>query len=137
MKMQTPPSTEISRKKKVQLIKAQQGELDAVIVYRKLAEAADDKNSKKTFLRIAADEGKHASILKKYTHETLQAKNFKAIVVSSLYKILGSQFTLQLLEKGELKAVEGYSQLVAEFPNLGEIIRDEALHANLLKKMHN
>ncbi|SDG66983.1 ferritin family protein [Desulfosporosinus hippei] len=133
--MQTPPSTEIPTNKKVQLIKAQQGELDAVMVYRRLAEAVDDKNSKKTFLRIAADEGKHASILKKYTNETLQASNFKAIVVTNLYKILGSRFTLKLLEKGELKAVEGYSQLVADFPSIGDIIRDEALHANLLKKM--
>jgi len=57
--MPSQSSTEISKEKKVQLIKAQQGELDAVIVYRRLAEAIKDIKIEKVLLRIAADEGKH------------------------------------------------------------------------------
>ena len=62
--MQTQSSKEISNEKKIQLIKAQQGELDAVIVYRRLAEAIKDINTKKVLLRIGADEGKHANLIK-------------------------------------------------------------------------
>ncbi len=135
--MKTKSSTERMNEKKVQLIKAQQGELDAVILYRRLAEVVKNTKDKELFLRIAADEGKHASILKKYTGETLKASNFKALVVITLYKVLGLKFILKLLEKGELKAIEGYSLLVEEFPaiEIEEIIRDEALHATLINKI--
>ena len=133
--MKNESSTERMNEKKVQLVKAQQGELDAVILYRRLAKAVKNAKDKELFLRIAADEGKHASILKKYTGETLKASNFKALVVITLYKVLGLKFTLNLLEKGELKATEGYSLLVKEFPNIEEIIRDEALHATLINKI--
>jgi len=135
--MKTESSTERMNEKKVQLIKAQQGELDAVIVYRRLAKVVKNAKDKELFLRIAADEGKHASILKKYTGETLKASNFKALVVITLYKVLGLKFILKLLVKGELKASEGYSILVEEFPTIEEIIRDEALHATLMNKKIN
>ena len=135
--MKNESSTERMNEKKVQLIKAQQGELDAVILYRRLAEVVKNTKDKELFLRIAADEGKHASILKKYTGETLKASNFKALVVITLYKVLGLKFILKLLEKGELKATEGYSLLVEEFPTIKEIIRDEALHATLISKILN
>lgn len=48
---------EISEKERKQLIKSQQGELDAVILYRRLAEMIEDRNKKETLLRVAADEG--------------------------------------------------------------------------------
>ena len=133
--MQRQSPTKISNEKKGLLIKAQQGELDAVIVYRRLAEAMKEIKNEKILLRIAADEGKHAGILRKYTGATLRASKFKASVVIAMYKVLGFKFTLRVLEKGELKAVKAYSLLVAEFPKLDRIISDEALHADLIKNM--
>lgn len=134
--MPSQSSTEISKEKKVQLIKAQQGELDAVIVYRRLAEAMKDIKIEKVLLRIAVDEGKHAGILRKYTGATLKASKFKALVVMTMYRTLGFKFTLKVLEKGELKAVKGYSLLVDDFPKIDKIISDEALHADLIKNMY-
>ena len=133
--MQSQLPVKISDEKKKLLIKAQQGELDAVIVYRRLAEAMTEIKKEKVLLRIAADEGKHAGILRKYTGEALRASKFKALVVLAMYRVLGFKFTLRVLEKGELKAVKSYSLLVAEFPKLDRIISDEALHANLIKNM--
>ena len=133
--MQSQSSTKISNEKKVQLIKAQQGELDAVIVYRRLAEAMKEFKNEKVLLRIAADEGKHAGILRKYTGATLRASKFKASVVIVMYRTLGLKFTLNVLRKGELKAVKGYALLVEEFPKLDRIISDEAMHADLIKNM--
>ena len=133
--MPSQSSTKISKEQKAQLIKAQQGELDAVIVYRRLAEAMNDSKLEKVLLRIAADEGKHAGILKKYTGETLRATKAKALLVMFMYRILGFKFIRKMLAKGELKAVKGYALLVADFPKIDKIVSDEALHADLLNNM--
>jgi rubrerythrin len=133
--MKTQGHIEITNKEKEQLIKAQQGELDAVILYRKLSETVRKTNVKETLLKIAADEGKHAGILRKYTGEDLKPKNFKALIVTSIYKVFGLKFTFKLLEKGELKAAKEYATLVEKFPNIKQIIRDEELHGNLMGKL--
>jgi len=54
----------------------------------------------------------------------------------TMYRTLGFKFTLKVLEKGELKAVKGYSLLVDDFPKIDKIISDEALHADLIKNMY-
>lgn len=133
--MQNSASTKISKEQKEQLIKAQQGELNAVLVYRRLAEAMKDLKIKKVLLRIAADEGKHAGILRQYTGATLKARKSTALVVMMIYRVLGLKFTLNTLEKGELKAVKGYALLVEDFPKINKIMTDEAIHAELIKSM--
>ena len=42
------------------LRKAQQGELDAVLMYQALADTVRDTNDAETFKRLAAEEGHHA-----------------------------------------------------------------------------
>lgn len=122
--------TDIERKK---LLKAQQGELDAVLLYKKLAALMKDEDKRKKLLKVAADEGKHASIIKQYTNETLSPKPGKARLIAMLYKVLGEKFTMNLLAKGELKSIDSYSTLVGEFPRIQEIINDEALHADIAR----
>jgi len=129
------PSTNISKEQKAQLIKAQQGELDAVIVYRRLAEAMNDSKIEKVLLRIAADEGKHAGILRKYTGETLRATKSKSLWVMIMYRTLGLKFVLKMLANGEQKAAKRYTLLVGDFPKIDRIMRDEAVHADLLNTM--
>lgn len=115
------------------LLKAQQGELDAVILYRKLAEISKDKSMKEEFLKVAADEGNHAAILRGYTGAALKPKSAKANFVSLMYKVLGSNFTMNLLAKGELKSIDKYNPLVQGFPNIKKIIKDEAKHAEITR----
>lgn len=122
-------------KMKVQLMKAQQGEMDAVILYRKLADLVDDAEKKKDLFKIAADEGKHAAILRRYTGEVLRAKEGKAFIVTVMYKLFGLNFVLKLLSRGEFKAAKEYSLFAKDFPNIKEIIQDEALHGELMRSM--
>ena len=135
--METKPYKEITKTEKEKFIKAQQGELDAVILYLKLAETMREIKNKEIFLKIAADEGKHAGILKKYTGENLKPKNFKAFIVVSIYKIFGLKFTIKMLAEGEFKATREYYSLVEKFPNIQEILKDEELHGKLIKDMIN
>lgn len=123
----------MTSKQKGKLLKAQQGELDGVIIYRKLAEIVKDKDIKDKFLKIAADEGKHAAILKAYTGEVLKPKSIKAKIVITIYKALGNNFTLNLLANGELKAAKNYNELAQDFPNIQKIIKDEKKHAEIAR----
>lgn len=120
-------------KQKKKLLKAQQGELDAVILYKKLASIVENENSKNKLLKIASDEGKHASILKEYTKEILKPKPVKAYFVFLLYKVLGHNYVCTMLEKGELKSIEKYKSLVEDFPNIQIIIKDEKIHSEIVK----
>jgi len=113
------------------LIKAQQGELDAVLMYQSLAKLAKNPNVKEKFMQIAADEGKHASILRTYTGKTLKPKNTNAIIVSCIYKTLGHSLTCKLISKGEMNAIPNYQKMLADFPKVKEIMDDELRHANI------
>jgi rubrerythrin len=133
--MKTETYINIKDSERKQLIKSQQGELDAVILYRMLAEKMKDSKNKEIFLKIAADEGKHAGILRKYTGENLKPKNFKATLVNCIYKVFGLKFTLKILSEGEFKAAKEYFKLVERFPNIKEILNDEETHGNLMKNI--
>ena len=60
--------TENQRRK---LIKAQQSELDGVETYLMLADIVNNEADKEAFKKLAADEGRHASVFKLYTGENI------------------------------------------------------------------
>ena len=117
--------------KKKSLLKAQQGELDAVILYQALAKLAKNSNVKEKFTQIAADEGKHAAILRSYTGENLKPKNTNALIVSFIYKTFGHSLTCKLLSRGEMNAIPNYQKMLGDFPKVKEIMDDELRHANI------
>ena len=53
------------------LLKAQQGELDAVLMYNALADVVKDKNDAEIFRKLASEEGRHASVFRNLTNQTL------------------------------------------------------------------
>jgi vacuolar iron transporter family protein len=115
--------------------KAQQNELDAVELYKILAEKISETQFRNTFLSMAADEEKHAAFFKDYTKIVLTPKKNKARLVLFLYQILGLNGTLEILEKGELKAAEKYSSLQKRIPELQDLIQDEIRHSKTLRKL--
>ena len=56
------------------LLRAQQGELDAVLMYNALADAVKDKNDAQTFRQLASEEGHHAAVFRNITNQTLNRK---------------------------------------------------------------
>ncbi|MDO5293467.1 MAG: ferritin family protein [bacterium] len=121
----------MTTKSRKMLLKAQQGELDAVILYKRLSDAIKDPEYKEIFKKVAADEGRHASILKEYTNQVLKPKSLKAHMVLFIYRVCGAKVTMRLLAKGEMDSIPGYLKLVQEFPNISSIIEDEARHAKI------
>lgn len=115
-----------------QLLQSQQGELDAVLLYRQLSLLVKTDSLKSQLLSVAADEGHHAAILKEYTGKILTPKTTKAKLITTLYKILGQRITFTLMSKGEQNAVLPYERLLKQYPNIQQIIQDEIRHARIL-----
>lgn len=82
---------------RVLLIKAQQKELDVVLMYRGLANLAKDEPTRKTLLRCAADEGKHAAMLKTLTGVNLTPSHtLYRRILDSLYAIVMDKLSQRL-----------------------------------------
>ena len=85
---------EITEEKMNILIESQQGELDGVETYLRMAEAVSNQTDAETFKRLAADEGRHASVFKKYTNKVLSPNTKQANMVVILYRLLGKRIMI-------------------------------------------
>ena len=63
------------------LIKSQQGELNGVETYLMLAKVVKSKEEAEKLKVLAADEGRHASVFKKYTGVKLKPKKHRAVLL--------------------------------------------------------
>ena len=50
-----------------ELLSSQQGELDAVLMYQRLAKVVKTDKEREAFLQLAKEEGRHASVFHGYT----------------------------------------------------------------------
>ena len=68
---------ELTKKETEALLKSQQGELDAVLMYQALAIAAKDPKDTEVFRTLAAEEGRHAAVFYALTNRKLKPKRRK------------------------------------------------------------
>ena len=112
------------------LLKAQQGELDAVLMYNALAGAVKDKTDAETFRRLAAEEGRHASVFKNLTNQTLKPKKTLATLVPVLYRLLGRKRLYPIIARFEYGAADTYGPVAAAFPEVQSVKADEKRHGD-------
>ena len=112
------------------LLKAQQGELDAVLMYNALAKVVKDENEAETFRCLAAEEGRHAAVFKNLTNQTPQPKKTLATLVPILYHLLGSKRLYPIIAKFEYGAVNTYEPVAASFPEVQSVKDDEKRHGD-------
>ena len=111
------------------LLKSQQGELDAVLMYQALAEVVKDTKDADTFRKLAAEEGHHAAVFHGLTNENLKPKKTLAILMPILYKIIGKKRLYPLIVKGEY-AAENYAPVAEKFPVIESVRKDETRHGD-------
>lgn len=126
---------EVSKGQLKILDKAQQGEIDAVYMYRKLADIVKDEKDKKVFLRLADDELRHADFFASYTNKNLKPIPTKAIIVKIIYIIFGKKRLYPIIAKGEYQAADKYKILVDIFPNIRVIMEDEIHHGDAVMSL--
>ena len=117
------------------LRKAQQGELDAVLMYQALADTVRDKADQETFRRLAAEEGRHAAVFKALTHETLRPKKNLATFLPLLYRLLGRKRLYPLIAKGEYAAAKTYAPVVEDIPEVQSVKDDETRHGDTVMNL--
>ena len=125
-----PSDAGISKGQMKALLKAQQGEEDAVLMYQKLASAVRDEKDRKAFLRLADDEARHAGVFQAYTGRSVKADPAKSILIPMLYKTIGGEKLYPIIAKGEYDAADKYKGIVADFPEAETVMKDEIHHGD-------
>lgn len=109
---------------------AQQGEVDVVLMYERLAEVVTDEEDRKAFERLADDEARHAAVFQKYTKLDLIPKKTKAIMVPAMYKTIGKEKLYPIIAKGEYDAADKYRKIIEDFPDAEAVMNDENHHGD-------
>lgn len=115
-----------------QLLKSQQGELDAALMYRALAAVVEDARDAAVFRRLAADEARHAKVFESYTQSVLIPKKKLSLLVPLLFRTLGRRRVYAVIADQEHDAAKNYEALIADFPAVKEVQADEHRHGDMV-----
>lgn len=110
-------------------LSAQKGEINAALMYRQFASITKDPELKEIFRTAAADEGRHAKILSKYTNATVTPSQAQAKVLGFLYRILPKKTMFAIISKGEVAGGDGYKPYIEQYPEFEQMMVDEYHHA--------
>ena len=127
--------TSLTDKEMKMLLRAQQGELDAVLMYKALARRVKNTRDQDNFRQLAAEEGHHAAVFHALTGETLQPKKTKAILLPVLYTFLGRKLLYPQIAKREYAAFDTYAPVAARFPSVESVMHDEKRHGDMLMNL--
>ncbi len=118
-----------------ELLRSQQGETNAVLMYKRLAQVVKTERERETFLQLAREEGRHASVFHAYTKQVLKPQKTMAVVLPLLYRLLGKRWLYRLIAKGEYDAAVAYEYLIADFPEVESVKNDEKRHGDLVSAL--
>lgn len=118
-----------------ELLRSQQGETNAVLMYKRLAQVVKTERERETFLQLAREEGRHASVFHAYTKQVLKPQKTMAVVLPLLYRLLGKKWLYRLIAKGEYDAAVGYEHLIADFPEVESVRNDEKRHGDIVSAL--
>ena len=118
-----------------ELLRSQQGETNAVLMYKRLAQVVKTERERETFLQLAREEGRHASVFHAYTKQTLKPQKTMSVVLPLLYRLLGKTRLYRLIAKGEYDAAVAYEHLIADFPEVESVKNDEKRHGDIVSAL--
>ncbi|MCR4674832.1 MAG: rubrerythrin [Lachnospiraceae bacterium] len=122
----------MTQEQRKELLRSQQGELNAVLMYQRLAKIVKTERERNAFLQLAKEEGRHARVFHDYTKEPLKAKKTMAHIMPILYFLLGRKRLYKIIAKGEYDAAKGYEHLIADFPEVESVKNDEHRHGDIV-----
>ena len=118
-----------------ELLRSQQGETNAVLMYKRLAQVVKTEREREAFLQLAREEGRHASVFHTYTKQVLKPQKTMSVVLPLLYRLLGKKWLYRLIAKGEYDAAVGYEHLIADFPEVESVKNDEKRHGDIVSAL--
>lgn len=118
-----------------ELLRSQQGETNAVLMYKRLAQVVKTEREREAFLQLAREEGRHASVFHAYTKQTLKPQKTMSVIMPLLYRLLGKRWLYRLIAKGEYDAAVAYEHLIADFPEVQSVKNDEKRHGDIVSAL--
>jgi rubrerythrin len=118
-----------------ELLRSQQGETNAVLMYKRLAQVVKTERERETFLQLAREEGRHASVFHAYTKQTLKPQKTMSVIMPLLYRLLGKTRLYRMIAKGEYDAAVAYEHLIADFPEVESVKNDEKRHGDVVSAL--
>ena len=118
-----------------ELLRSQQGETNAVLMYKRLAQVVKTEREREAFLQLAREEGRHASVFHTYTKQVLKPQKTMSVVLPLLYRLLGKRWLYRLIAKGEYDAAVAYEHLIADFPEVESVRNDEKRHGDIVSAL--
>lgn len=115
------------------LLKAQQGELEAVLMYNALAKVVKSSKDAEVFRQLAKEEGNHAAVFHELTKSEVKPKNTKKIMIPLLYRIIGKKKLYPMIAKGEYDAYKNYEEVANRFDSVKSVQADEKRHGDTVK----
>lgn len=126
----------MNKKVKKKLLFFQQNELNAVAMYTRLAELVKNESIETELLRLASEEGKHASVIKNVTGEILRPKKLMKNGVVLGYRFLGKKTIFKIIACVEAKSADMYKKYTDVFPpEVIAIADDELRHAEKIRSL--
>ena len=118
-----------------ELLRSQQGETNAVLMYKRLAQVVKTEREREAFLQLAREEGRHASVFHAYTKQVLKPQKTMSVILPLLYRLLGKRWLYRLIAKGEYDAAVAYEHLIADFPEVESVKNDEKRHGDIVSAL--
>ena len=118
-----------------ELLRSQQGETNAVLMYKRLAQVVKTEREREAFLQLAREEGRHASVFHAYTKQVLKPQKTMAVILPLLYRLLGKKWLYRPIAKGEYAAAVAYEHLIADFPEVESVKNDEQRHGDIVSAL--
>lgn len=125
----------ITQEQKKKILILQKEELNGHHTYLKLAGAIKDEHNAQVIRRIAQEELNHYQIWQHYTEAETKPNTMRIRFYFWLSKLFGLTFGIKLMELGEEKAQEKYSELVDSIPEAAQILAEEEKHEDELLEM--
>lgn len=113
----------------------QQEEINGHYTYTRLADMVKDEHNSKVIKNIAGEELKHYQIWRTYTEVDVKPSKFKITFFYWVSKLFGLTFGIRLMELGEEKVQEIYSELIDSIPEAAQVLADEDKHEEELLDM--
>lgn len=104
-------------------------------IYAVLAARTRSDHNRKILETIVRDEKKHSVMWAAVLDELPRVSAFRVWFFTFLARVFGLTFVINLMESGEVKAIEQYKAASGTFPIAAEILEDENRHEEELASM--
>jgi VIT1/CCC1 family predicted Fe2+/Mn2+ transporter len=126
---------QLSESVRKQVLNFQQTEITEHHIYKRLAKKVTSPENAKIIEQIAEDELRHYNSWKKYTDQDVEPRWFSVWLYYLISVIFGFTFGIKLMERGEERAQENYSNISNAIPEALKFQHEEDIHEEQLIDM--